>query len=63
MTWNEIGDKIQGTTDEQRDQTAHFREPYDTDAEIIPVDVVFAEEDLVALDGETRVKKGDPFLA
>jgi hypothetical protein len=63
MTWNELANEIHGMTSAQREQTAQFRESYDDGPEIIPVDVIFAEEDLRTSDGDVGIEKGDPFLA
>jgi hypothetical protein len=63
MTWQELDDKIQGMTNEQRNyQTARFWDRYEPDALVIPVEVVFAEENVLGDAEEIAIKKGDPFL-
>lgn len=62
MTWNELIKQIMEMPESERVKTAFYREPWDTGAEMFPVDVYEAKEDLTDSEGKVKVKKDEFFL-
>lgn len=63
MTWDELAQQIAEMPDFERSKTAFFRENYDEGAEMIPVQIVSATEDLSGANDEcVMVWKGEFLL-
>lgn len=62
MTWDELAKRILEMIESERAQTVQYREPWDHAAEIFPVDIMEAQEDLSDPEGVVRIRKGEVFL-
>lgn len=63
MTWTELGKLIDDMPESELAKTVYYREPYDEAAEMFPVDLLEAQEDLAdAGGGAIRVGRGEKFL-
>lgn len=62
MTWDDLAKRILKLPESEREKTAYYREPYDKYAEMFPVDLYEATEDLTDSEGVVKVVKGERFL-
>ena len=62
MTWDDLVKRILEMPESERTQTVQYREPWDTDAEIFPLDLHNALEDLTDPNGVVRIRKGEVFF-
>lgn len=62
MTWDDLAKAILEMTDGDREKTVYYREPYDNDAEMFPVNIRETIEDLADPEGAIKVSKGEAYL-
>jgi hypothetical protein len=62
MTWDDLAKRILEMPESERGKTVYYREPWDDNPEIFPLDAFEAIEDLSDLEGDVKIEKGETFL-